>query len=171
MISKLYSLVLEALVNIQHNLQKNKVKMNVIIDAGHGGMIDGVYQTKGKRSPVWPDGRQLFEGVFNRNVANKLHKLCEKSGIDSVILVPEQEDIELPERTKRANKIYRKRKDSFLISIHADAWKTPDANGFTFFTSPGETKSDKIAELMLNEYKKEISEIRHRADYRMWIFY
>ena len=36
-----------------------------ILDNGHGGMIDGVYQTPGKRSPVWPDGTQLFEGEFN----------------------------------------------------------------------------------------------------------
>lgn len=140
--------------------------MLVIIDAGHGGLIKGVYQTPGKRSPIWPDGRQLFEGVFNRSVTNKLHKLLEKAAIDSVILVPENEDISLAERTKRANKIYAERKDAFLISIHADAFSSESANGFTFFTSPGATKSDKISEIMFNEYKKAMPEIRQRVDTR-----
>ena len=34
----------------------------IILDAGHGGMINGKYQTKGKRSPVWEDGSVLYEG-------------------------------------------------------------------------------------------------------------
>ena len=45
-----------------------------ILDNGHGGMIDGVYQTPGKRSPVWPDGTQLFEGEFNRAIVDRLMK-------------------------------------------------------------------------------------------------
>ena len=43
-----------------------------IFDNGHGGLVDGVYQTPGKRSPVWPDGKQLFEGEFNRAIVNRL---------------------------------------------------------------------------------------------------
>ncbi|MCG9704983.1 hypothetical protein [Photobacterium damselae] len=37
-----------------------------ILDAGHGGIINGQYQTAGKRSPIWSDGSQLFEGEFKR---------------------------------------------------------------------------------------------------------
>lgn len=140
--------------------------MNIIFDNGHGGIIDGVYQTPGKRSPVWSDGRQLFEGDFNRKVVNKLHKLCESNGIDSVILVPELKDISLAERTKRANKIYASNKSSILLSIHADAFSLESANGFTFFTSPGKTKSDNISEIMFKEYEKAIPEIRPRVDTR-----
>ena len=40
--------------------------MIVLLDNGHGGIINGEYQTPGKRSPVWADGSQLFEGEFNR---------------------------------------------------------------------------------------------------------
>ena len=40
--------------------------MKVLIDNGHG--VD----TKGKRSPVWPDGRQLFEWEFNRDIAKRV---------------------------------------------------------------------------------------------------
>ena len=32
----------------------------VLIDAGHGGVLNGIYQTAGKRSPVWDDGRILI---------------------------------------------------------------------------------------------------------------
>ena len=46
--------------------------MIVILDAGHGGMIDGEYQTAGKRSPIWDDGSQYFEGVGNREIVSKL---------------------------------------------------------------------------------------------------
>lgn len=37
------------------------------------------------------------------------------------MLVPEDEDISLGERCRRANNIYSNRKDAILISIHANA--------------------------------------------------
>ena len=46
-----------------------------ILDNGHGGIIDGEYQTPGKRSPKWEDGTQLFEGEFNRAVVKRIIKL------------------------------------------------------------------------------------------------
>ncbi len=55
-----------------------------IFDNGHGGIIDGVYQTAGKRSPLWPDGEILYEGEFNRGIVNRLMKLCTDSGIDCI---------------------------------------------------------------------------------------
>jgi len=51
----------------------------IIIDNGHGGIVNGEYVTNGKRSPVWDDGTQLFEGVWNRQVAKKIHELCKKN--------------------------------------------------------------------------------------------
>ncbi len=48
------------------------MNITVILDAGHGGMIDGEYQTSGKRSPIWNDGSQYFEGVGNRQIVSKL---------------------------------------------------------------------------------------------------
>jgi hypothetical protein len=57
-----------------------------ILDNGHGGIIDGVYQTSGKRSPKWEDGTQLFEGEFNRAVVKRIVKLCEDSDIECINL-------------------------------------------------------------------------------------
>ena len=64
-----------------------------IFDNGHGGIIDGVYQTAGKRSPKWGDGTQLFEGEFNRSIVNRLVKLCKAKNIEYVNLVDTNEDV------------------------------------------------------------------------------
>mgnify|MGYP000817767973 FL=1 len=45
--------------------------MKILIDNGHGRA------TAGKRSPVWPDGKQLFEYEFNRDIALSLIHISE----------------------------------------------------------------------------------------------
>lgn len=137
--------------------------MYIILDNGHGGILNNTYQTKGKRSPKWPDGSQLFEGVFNRNIVKKLAGFLCCSGIDYEILVPEEIDIPLGERVKRTNEIYKKHKDAVLISIHANGHTNQQANGFEVFTSRGNTKSDAYAEIIHSEYIKYIKEIRDRG--------
>ena len=47
-----------------------------LLDPGHGGFIDGIYQTAGKRSPQFPDGSRLYEGEFNRDVTSRILDLC-----------------------------------------------------------------------------------------------
>lgn len=46
--------------------------MIVLLDNGHGGLINGEYQTPGKRSPIWDDGSQLFEGELNRAIVARI---------------------------------------------------------------------------------------------------
>ena len=81
MFSKLFSrknLKIDAVnVNEKKVEKKNKPKSKYtwILDNGHGGVIDGVYQTKGKRSPKFENGDVLYEGVFNRRVVKKLSEL------------------------------------------------------------------------------------------------
>ena len=49
-----------------------------IFDNGHGGIIDGVYQTPGKRCHLSGQmAHNLFEGEFNRSIVDRLMKLCE----------------------------------------------------------------------------------------------
>ena len=139
-----------------------------IFDNGHGGIIDGVYQTAGKRSPVWPDGTQLFEGEFNRAIVNRLVKLCADAGIECVNLVDTQEDVSLSARTNKANDIYRKRADEggkcIYVSVHANGFNEEQANGWSVYTSKGETKSDKIATILFQNAETEFPDEYMRKD-------
>ena len=92
-----------------------------IFDNGHGGIIDGVYQTAGKRSPVWPDGQVLYEGVFNRAIVDRLMVLCKANNIDAINLVDTQEDVPLSYRTDKANSMAKSsNKPCIYVSIHAN---------------------------------------------------
>ena len=139
-----------------------------ILDAGHGGIIDGEYQTSGKRSPKWKDGTQLFEGVFNREVVKRTIKLCDFGGIRTIDLIPTQEDVPLRVRTNKANELYREliqeNKKSLYISVHANAAGVESAHGWEVFTTVGETKSDKLATVFYDEMKKQFPERRFRKD-------
>lgn len=135
--------------------------MHIILDNGHGGILNGEYQTKGKRSPKWDNGIQLFEGDFNRDIVNKLSILCKTHSIDNTILVPELSDIPLAKRVERVNRLYKYKRDSILISVHANAG---GGTGFEAFTTKGETKSDAIAEILIKQFITTIPELRLRKD-------
>ena len=140
-----------------------------ILDNGHGGIIDGVYQTAGKRSPVWPDGEILYEGEFNRSIVNRLMKLCTDAGIECVNLVDTQEDVSLSNRTEKANDIYRQQKDKdgkdcIYVSVHANGFGEEQANGWSVYTSEGETKSDKIATILAGKAAVEFPDEYMRKD-------
>jgi N-acetylmuramoyl-L-alanine amidase len=119
-----------------------------LLDAGHGGMLNGVPQTKGKRSPLWEDGTQYFEGVGNRVLVQKIKQKCQEAGIDVMDIVSSQRDIPLYERVERANALQYVR-PCIYISIHSDAFSKESANGYSVYTSKGNTKSDKIATIFL----------------------
>jgi len=134
-----------------------------ILDNGHGGVIDGVYQTSGKRSPIWPDGEVLYEGEFNRAIVSRLVDMCKSNNIDYVNLVDTQEDVPLKERPKMANKIAKSSdKPCIYVSIHANGFTDESANGWEVFTSPGQTKSDTIATILYEKAKAEFPERRMR---------
>jgi len=134
--------------------------MLVLLDNGHGGIINGEYQTPGKRSPVWSDGSQLFEGEFNRAVVNRIIESLSNLNIPYINIVPELTDISLSERIKRANSIDAD--NVFYVSVHANAG---GGKGFEVFTSKGETRSDKIATIFGEEFKQTFPTKRLRADY------
>jgi N-acetylmuramoyl-L-alanine amidase len=139
-----------------HQPIKSNSKYLYIFDNGHGGIIDGVYQTAGKRSPIWPDGSQLFEGEFNRAIVKRLIKLCNDANIDCVNLVDTNVDIPLSTRTAQANEIYRNTdKPCIYISIHANGFTEESANGWSCYTSKGETQSDAIATILYEKAEAE----------------
>lgn len=129
--------------------------MIVILDNGHGR------ETAGKRSPVWQDGSILFEHEFSRDIARRIKSLCDADRRPCVLLVPEVADISLSERVRRANVIWYNHSDAILVSIHANAGM---GTGWEAFTSPGKTKSDKIAEIFYQEAARMFPEEKMRKD-------
>lgn len=115
--------------------------MKILIDNGHG------VETAGKRSP---DGR-LREYAYTREIAARLEKELVSRGIKAYRLVPEENDVPLSERVKRANKYGTE--DVILLSIHCNAagngaWM--NARGWEAWTSVGNTKADKLATCLYN---------------------
>ena len=142
-----------------------------ILDNGHGGIIDGEYQTPGKRSPKWEDGTQLFEGEFNRAVVKRIIKLCDEAGIECINLVDTEKDLSLRWRTDKANDIYRERQQSdgkkcIYVSVHANGFNKESAHGWSVYTTVGETKSDKIAQILHEKSKAEFPDHKMRMDNR-----
>jgi len=140
-----------------HQEIKSDSKYIWILDNGHGGIIDGVYQTPGKRSPIWSDGTQLFEGEFNRAIVDRIAAYCDKNNIEYINLVNTNEDVSLSTRVKMANETYRESdKPCIYVSIHANGFSDESANGWEVYTSPGETQSDHIATVLYEETEKEL---------------
>lgn len=134
--------------------------MIILIDPGHG--ID----TPGKRSP---DGKFL-EYLWNRQIADLLLDRFMIMGIDASLVVTETNDISLSTRVQRVNRMCSKVGVSnvILLSIHSnaagDGSKWMSAQGWSCYTSNGETKSDVIAECLYDAFEKEFSEKKIRKD-------
>ena len=138
--------------------KKNMKDLYVVLDPGHGGLDPetGKYVTAGKRSPKFDDGSVLYEGVNNREIVSMLLDAFEKDNINAIDIVNDWRDVSLGERVRRANELDREL-DTIYISIHSDAfgngrdWASP--SGMSVYTSVGQTKSDIIAEHVINELK------------------
>lgn len=130
-----------------------------ILDAGHGGMIKEKYQTKGKRSPVWEDGKQIFEGVLNREIVKLIAKGLKKKKVSFHILVPGQKDMPLKERVYKANTLVTKQPKMY-VSIHSNAGK---GTGYEVFTYIGISIADRLASLCWVEIQNKFPEMKMRA--------
>jgi len=114
-----------------------------ILDNGHGT------DTPGKRSPVLPDGNQLFEYEFNRHIVSKIVSKLQSKGINYHVLVPESYDVSLTSRAKKANAL-KTGKPKMLISVHGNAAGNGDwypARGLETFHYPSSQKGEDIAKV------------------------
>ncbi len=133
--------------------------MIVLLDNGHGSLINGEYTTPGKRKD-WQDKGIIYEGEFNRAIVNGIIEQLTFLKIPYVNIAPEYWDVRLETRVKRANKYPTN--SSFYVSIHSNAG---GGDGSEIFTSPGDTKSDKIATVFGEEFQREFPDRRLRADF------
>lgn len=127
--------------------------MVVLLDNGHG--VD----TKGKRSP----DQTLLEYKYTRERVAEIHEALKGYGIKNYILVPEETDISLGNRIARANEYCRQlgTKNVCLVSVHCNAsgmgeWKT--AQGWSIWTSKGQTQGDKLADELFAVAKERFAE-------------
>lgn len=109
--------------------EREKSKFHWILDAGHGGLNPetGEYQTKGKRSPVFPPnskyaGEVLYEGVRNRQVLKCLKELLYENYIDYSVVSEEWKDNSLSDRVAKANLIAKEKENCIYLSIHHNAY-------------------------------------------------
>lgn len=135
--------------------------MKVLIDNGHG------QDTAGKRSP---DGR-LLEYQYAREIAQRLAKELWEKSIDAVLITPEENDVSLSERCRRANKYGSK--GVLLVSIHCNAagadGKWHDAHGWAAYVSKNASVNSKTLARCLIQAAKDkglsVREYAHQAPY------
>ena len=141
-------------------------KFIYILDAGHGGTIDGTYQTSGKRSPKWEDGSQYFEGVGNRDIVKKLAQKMEDAGLVYHYSTVGPKDTDLDDRVDVINSLCRMygARNVILISVHSNGFKSSSAKGWEVYTTKGTTKSDACATILFEEHKKAFPERTFRTD-------
>ncbi len=132
-------------------------QLHIILDNGHG------QETAGKRSPRWPDGSQLFEYEFNRDIVHRIARMMSRYGTNFDVLVPELTDVPLYVRANRANHICRVNgpANCLLVSVHANAG---NGTGWEAWTSIGKTAADDYAEIFYNRAQLDFPEWPIRSD-------
>ena len=137
-----------------------------LLDPGHGGIIDGVYQTAGKRSTAFTDGSILYEGEFNRDVVGRIIKLCHTHAIDCINLVDTEEDLPLRHRVTKANLFHKENRNSIYVSVHANAFGNGrgfnQAKGVCTFHHYKSSKGKRLAEV-LQRWLAQLTQFRDRG--------
>ena len=109
--------------------------MKILIDNGHGE------NTPGKRSP---DGR-FREYKYNREIARAVVEHLQLRGYDAQLLVPEEEDIPLKERVRRANRlscqIGHPIQETITIHVNAPFPGHTESDGIVFYLSDAGRKA------------------------------
>ena len=119
----------------------------ISIDDGHGA------ETPGKRTPKFADGSVMKENEFNKIVAGYLEVALKRCGFAVVQTSPENNDIPLSVRAKRANHA----NSDLHISVHANAYGNSwnGANGIeTFVYNLHDTRSTNAAKAVQKEMIK-----------------
>jgi N-acetylmuramoyl-L-alanine amidase len=160
---------------------KNK-KFILVLDAGHGGVSPEngksmTFPRDGKKFDFWQGTQHLgtsHEGVFNRQIANRLRELCQKEGIEVVCVYHDNFDRLNSERILKTNQVVEKNPnaDVLFLSIHNNASSNLAfgaggmGRGMEIYTTKGTTKADKFASLLFENVKAQFGDkILYRPDY------
>jgi N-acetylmuramoyl-L-alanine amidase len=143
-----------------------------LLDAGHGGLKNGRYVTAPAKMHRFEDGLVIYEGVNNRAIVTRLMALLERNGIDFATMYDPCDDTPLAERVALANRYdAAERRENgrscIYLSIHSDAMPEGahgKGSGSSIFTSKGQTRSDKVADIFCEVYQEEMKGFRFRKD-------
>ena len=135
----------------------------ILLDPGHGGIINGQYVTAPKKMYKHPDGFTIYEGVYNRLIVEGLKDALTSAGVKFDDIVNSNKDIPLKNRVDRANALAAEAgpQNTLYVSIHANAG---GGHGYECYTSPGETESDKAASNFMDFMAQAFPERRGRKD-------
>jgi len=138
------------------------MKYTWLIDAGHGGTDDqGNYLTAPAKMFKHSDNEIFYEGVFNRKIKDSLISALWERGILAIDTCPTELDLSLKVRVNMINAIYEEYRNAVLISLHSNAG---GGTGFEVWTSFGQTRSDKFAEILYNQFGSDFQGIKMRKD-------
>lgn len=128
--------------------------LTIILDPAHGADV------KGKCSP---DGVHK-EYLWSRERVHKLETLLISAGYKVFLTTDSNDEPGLSKRKEVASKIEGSKK--LLISLHnnaaGDGSKWLKARGIAVYTTKGETKSDKCAEVIIRHFEKDFPELKMR---------
>lgn len=144
--------------------------ITLVLSAGHGAVNAGKYVSKlGYKSYKYADkGYHLngwvIEGVLNRFFSEELERRAKLRGYKVKNVHHPYEDTPLDDRIKAATSVSG---EACLIPIHFNASESHKGRGTEFFTTRGETHSDKLAELFwgkMFKIQRVFPEFRVRTD-------
>jgi N-acetylmuramoyl-L-alanine amidase len=124
--------------------------MIIAIDAGHG------YNTSGKRTCPFEDGRQMREHEFNRHTAFLLDFRLRQASHQTILCFDSIgiADSTLAHRCNLANMV----KADIFVSIHANAWgdgnRWNEINGLVAMYYPKSTEGERLARSVLPELQR-----------------
>lgn len=121
----------------------------VILDPGHGGLdSNGDYTTAPNKMHTFPDGKVVYEGVLNRQIAEQIYEnlKCEPFATAFTVRPGDSRDHRLSQRVHFANNFPAD--ETLFISIHCNASPNHNAGGGEVWTSPGQTNSDILADYL-----------------------
>lgn len=131
------------------NNQQNLSRINLVIDAGHGGIDAGTIGVDGTK-----------EKDINLNIALKLYDFARVSGVNATLIrngdyeyyrnSDDRKRSDLYNRMDYINSVH----NSTLISIHQNHFENEKEHGMQIWYSPNDDKSPILADSILNITKK-----------------
>jgi len=128
-------------------------------DNGHGGLINGIYQTDGKQFHH-PNEQPFYEGVYNRQMVKLVEQRLRERNIPFHTLVPEDKDVSLQGRCERFDRIWEKDQLTYLTSFHGNASPVSGTGrGIEGWTTKGRTLADPLCDFILKRIESGFKDV------------